>query len=285
MQFLRRPRDREKLKRYGPLVVLGCFVLVLVAFQIQVPRVVQNSLSSLASGMLGVGNHTVATVDVAVRSLSSEEDLVREIVMLRDALSKEKRKSFRTDLLERENESLRALLGRGSMSSTTLHAATVLARPAQTPYDTMLVDQGLVDGIITGSLVLVQDGIVLGYVADARSRSSLVRLFSSPGEEHAVLLTASTTVVATVEGIGNGSFKMRVPRDVGVAVGDPISLQVLAPYLLATASYTETDEVDAFTTAYFTAPVAQSELRSVLIDTDTVWHTVQEFIDDTGGAQ
>lgn len=281
MQFLRRPRNRDRLMRYAPFSVLALMVLGLFAFQAGVPQVLESALSTLAAGMHRASNSTVATVDIAVRSLASEEDLVREIASLREELSEEKRKQYRVKLLEQENESLRLLLGRGVASTTQLHTAAVLARPAQTPYDTLLVDQGTEDGIQDGSLVLIQDGIAIGYVADTRVHTSLVRLFSSPGQVHAVVLTSSSTLVATAEGLGNGSFKMEVPRDIAVAVGDTISLQTLAPYLLGTVLYTETDEVDAFTTAYFTVPVALNELRAVLIDVSAKWYyeTDSERID------
>ena len=98
----------------------------------------------------------------------------------------------------------------------------VLARPPQTPYDTLITTVADVAGNPDGKYVYNADGIPVGRVRRRHRSVYQVVLFSSPKSEE---IYAIDDMVVTGVGSGNGSFVVRVPISRPVSIGAPIRHQ------------------------------------------------------------
>jgi cell shape-determining protein MreC len=95
----------------------------------------------------------------------------------------------------------------------------VIARPPQSPYDTLVLNIGSEDGVRLDAGVWWPAGVYLGKVIDVRFRSAVVQLLSAPGVIHPASISA--TPVTTL-GQGGGEFYAEVPQDRAVSVGTVI---------------------------------------------------------------
>ncbi len=165
--------------------------------------------------------------------------------------------------LESENSTLKELLGR-KPENYDKELAVILSYPPRTPYDSLIIDMGENHGLIPGDLVYAEMNYLVGHVEKVGPSTSVVKLFSSPGEKIEVLLGSSTTPVIA-EGRGSGNFYIKVPRDVVVEEGDPIIVPSLHSLVLGAAEKVDAGEGEAYAYVYFKLPVNFNSLRYVEI--------------------
>ena len=195
----------------------------------------------------------------AVQSLTSQGELerLRTELALAEALLADR------DVLLRENIDLKSRLGRTPEVGTTLLAA-VLLRPPATPYDTLVLDVGLDEGVSAGDLVFSAGSVVIGRVTEVYRSSSRATLYSAPGEAHDALVFAEGgSVPIIMEGQGGGSFKGQLPQGVEVSVGDPVLFPDINPILAARVAATEVASNESFQTIYLQLPANPFSLRFV----------------------
>ena len=163
------------------------------------------------------------------------------------------------DALYQENLELKARLGRDARVVRIL--GTVLLRPPATPYDTLVIDAGSVEGVDVGDLVSSGGTIVIGTVSEVYARAARVVLYSAPGQKYDALLRGS--IPLAVEGQGGGSLQARLPAGTAVSVGDAALLPGIAGGLSARVSRIEQGDGESFVTIYFSLPVDMLGLRFV----------------------
>lgn len=169
------------------------------------------------------------------------------------------------DALYKENVELKKLLGRSAEAPSVL--ASVLMRPPQTPYDTLVIDLGEQDGIALNAGVSAGGTSLVGRVTDLYAHTARVTLFSASGETYdAVLLTKSGSMPVSVEGQGGGSLRGQVPSGSDVKVGDPVVLPGIAGSLAATVERIDRGG-ESYLTLYMRLPVDPFALRFVLVRT------------------
>lgn len=208
---------------------------------------------------------------VAYDSVTTKESLVRENRSLHEELSRLKRETFQTSILEAENKKLKALLGRSDTSANEVILASVLRGPAASPYDTLVIDAGTEEGVVGGELVRVSGGVAIGFVREVYMHNSLVLLFSAYGEELPVILGSATTTHVTAFGQGSGMFEISVPSSFVVEVGDPIRIPSLKGELVAAVEAIEVDSSGSFAKVYFRTPVNLGTVRFVEVARNAVW--------------
>ncbi len=191
------------------------------------------------------------------------DELEREIEELRlKLLSK--------NLLLQENKELKATLGR--VSSREVVLAAVLAKPNNSPYDTLIIDVGKDKGIEKGDKVLVAGEIVIGTIGEVYAHSSKVELYSSPGLTHNVTVREGT-IPATAYGKGAGNFEITLPRDVPIALDDVVTIPDTDIIVLGSILHVEKDPNSPFQTIFVKSPVNFSELRWVEVVTSSPENT------------
>lgn len=161
--------------------------------------------------------------------------------------------------LKNENEQLKEIVGRKSEHDDRL-LSVVLSRPPRVPYDSLIIDIGEKHDIHAGDLVYAEMDYIIGHVEVVYSNSSVVKLFSSPGEKVDVLV-GSSTIPVVAEGRGSGNFYIKVP----IVEGDQIITPGLRPIVLGTAEHVDTSEGEAFSHIYFKLPVKLNALHYVQI--------------------
>jgi cell shape-determining protein MreC len=169
--------------------------------------------------------------------------------------------------LKNENDQLKEIVGRKTEHDDRL-LSVVLSRPPRVPYDSLIIDIGEDHEIHPGDLVYAEMDYVIGHIEVVNSKSSVVKLFSAPGEKIDVLV-GSSTIPVVAEGRGAGNFYIKVPKNIPIMEGDQILVPGIRPIVLGTAEHLDTSEGEAFSHIYFKLPVKLNALHYVQIKKST----------------
>lgn len=169
-------------------------------------------------------------------------------------------------IIRKENEELKEILSRRAPDRLVL-LARVRAMPGRSPYGTLLLDKGSADGVRVGDTATAYSDIALGVIDRVYTDSSVVKLFSSPGEEMDAFL-GEGNVPIRAEGMGGGNFKARVPKGIVVKEGDLVVSSALEVPLLGTVGVVDVAPSDSFQSILFQVPINIYELKwvEVLLD-------------------
>lgn len=165
------------------------------------------------------------------------------------------------ETLKKENETLKSLLGRQDTKLKTV-LASILAKPPQLPYDSLLIDIGENQQIKVGDQVVANTNIYIGEVSEVLSHSAKVSLYSTPGRKLSVVLGASA-VTAEAVGIGGGNFNILLPREVEVKEGDVIVIPAITSNVFGIVEKVDFQDKDSAQKVLFKSPVNISELSFV----------------------
>lgn len=154
------------------------------------------------------------------------------------------------ELLKRENERLKAALGRGDLERTKT-LAFVLARPPQLPYDTLMLDIGSDNGV-TEHTIVGSGAAAIGVIDQVSASHARVALFSSPGMQTSGLLRGEIPVLLI--GRGGGGFTVHVVRGSGISPGDQVSLAGAPGAVAAIVASVQSTTGEAFDTLNLTLP-------------------------------
>lgn len=193
-------------------------------------------------------------------SLLLENDSLRSEIASRDA------GALLLDGLKRENEELKGLLGRARTGRDVV--GLILSRPPLSAYDTMIIDVGASEGIMTGDKVYAQGSILIGDVSEVFGSTARVSLFSTPGRVVSVLF-GSSNVQAQATGKGGGNFEAHLPAGVSVSNGDAITFPHLRSHIFGVIESVALDSTGSLQTILFKAPVNMHELRFVEVETES----------------
>ncbi|MGI9117939.1 MAG: rod shape-determining protein MreC [Minisyncoccia bacterium] len=123
-------------------------------------------------------------------------------------------------VLKDENVKLKSQMSRSEANQRIL--ATILVKPNRTPYDTIIVDAGSIEGVVSGSKVYANGNTLIGTVADVSTHTAHIILFSTPGQQTDGVVVG-TDITVTLTGRGGGAFEIDVPREVVLPVGNVVT--------------------------------------------------------------
>ncbi|MFA6353751.1 MAG: rod shape-determining protein MreC [Candidatus Paceibacterota bacterium] len=168
------------------------------------------------------------------------------------------------DSVVAENVSLKEILNRkGEKASMIL--ATILSKPNQSIYDTLIIDAGAQQGIKEGDIVFALGNVPIGRVSLVYDNSSKVTLFSSTGEKTQVIISSKDVFLELI-GRGGGNFEMILPRDFTLQKGDQVSMSGIYPYVLAEVVTTISDLRDPVKKILLTSLVNIQGLKFVEVE-------------------
>lgn len=193
--------------------------------------------------------------------LRDRSELLDEIKTLESKLLEASGLSLTTLRLEDENTRLRNLLG---MDSEPRIGARVIAHPNTLPYDLIQVDQGSRAGVNLNTLVYAGKDKLIGIVSFVALDYSLITLFTSPGAEMTGFISGPD-VTATVEGVGGGVARVRVPQGVPITVGDLVYVPSVQPGVFGQIDYIENRPSQPEQFGYITSQVSINSLHEVAI--------------------
>ena len=166
------------------------------------------------------------------------------------------------DALYQENLALKAMLGRDASPARVL--AGVIERPPATPYDTLVIDAGSVEGVAAGDWVAAGGGAIVGSVREVAAHTAQVELLSSPGAQYQGLLAAGgASVPVELTGQGGGSLVAELPAGVEVGVGELVSIEGVIEGVEGVVSGVSHKTGDSFVTIYLQLPANPQTLRYV----------------------
>lgn len=251
--------DKLKLRRknlaLALLVVVSAFSLLYGPVRVAVSQtiyIVAPVVWKLGSAAGDTWNNFFAGFRIK-RSLLYENNLLKEEV------SRMQANVLDRNILEEKVVKLKEALGRVSEDNRVV--AEVLAGPGWSPYDILVIDAGKENGIMVGDRVVYSGAGVIGEIAELYDTSAKVKLYSSPGEKHAVVVGAQA-VRATAEGRGMGNFEARVPQGSVIVVGDKVLIST-GNLILGVVGSVNEDKVLPFVRVLFRTTFNIGEVRTV----------------------
>lgn len=196
----------------------GSLALAFAIFTLLVRLLMPNLFLHAFAPAFGVANDIAATSHAFMSSFSDTAALAarnEQLVNENAALTNENQ-----TLIQKET-SLSALLGSSGPQKTAISGilAGVVARPPESPYDTLILAAGTNAGVSLGMEAFGEGGVPLGVVSSVTKDFSRVTLFSSP---RTVLYgwVGSANVPLSIFGVGGGAMNASLSRAANVVVGD-----------------------------------------------------------------
>lgn len=208
------------------------------------------------SGVLGFFAH-------AGKLVFSKFSLVKENERLLEEITSRDASILMLDSLKDENEHLKTVLGRTAKGNDVL--GVILSRPPVSPYDTLVIDIGRVDGVQIGNKVYTDGDTLIGDISEVHENQSKVNLFSNPGRQMSVLVGKSN-ISAQAIGRGLGNFVIHIPVEVGIQEGDMIILSQIRPHTFGVVEKIIVDSSDSLQTILFKSPTNINSIRFVEVD-------------------
>lgn len=260
MNYLLKNNKRERgIQKH----IVGAFaILALVAIFYLVGRgVIGNGLWVIAQPLIYVEKYASGVVSGLAASVENKSNLENQNAALRQELQSAQASLQTLDFYKTENEKLKEMLGRTSGGKRVV--AAILAKPNRSLYDTLVLDAGINQGATVGDRVFSGD-FVIGTVREVNSGTSKVTLFSAPGETANVLI-GNTNISVEAEGLGNGNFSVKLPKEIPVAQGDLIRMPGLNPKFFGTVTNVEQTAASSFQFILFSLPVNVNSISWVEI--------------------
>ena len=210
--------------------------------------------------------------------LRSRDDLVSELESLRSEMVTENGTKLSIDRLLEENMQLRALANVSSSSDRLV--ARVIARPDSLAYDLMQIDRGSDHGVVVGVPVYSGLDSVVGVVVEVSNKYSFVELFTTPGF-HSTAYVIGPNVFSTLEGMGGGVARVKLPQGVPLSVGQLVLLPGVSNGVYGEIVSVENHPTQPEQYGYVTPPVAMNNLYYVSIDTEAVEPKTEYEIENT----
>ena len=252
----------RKSKRKRFLYVAFSIILFVVLFYFR--NGIFYGLSYVSSNIfrpvLILGNNVKDKLGSLGAYFLSKNSLLEENEDLRLALEESRVLMLNYNSVLSENNSLKETLSRKN-DKTNMILASILEKPNQSPYDTLLVDIGEEEGLETGDMVFAGGFMPIGRVAEISTNSSKIILFSTSGEKTQVVV--GDNVFMEIIGRGGGNFEMILPRDFILQKGDQVTLPGITPYVVGVVETIISDPRDSFQKALLTSPVNVQELKFV----------------------
>lgn len=201
------------------------------------------------------------TKDFLSINLSSKKDLYKQNILLKEEIEKKETDLLFVKTLEEENLKLKEILGRTPIEKKVV-LSLILAKPNQTPYDTLIIDRGSKDGISPENKVFVGGDVLIGEIESVDLNTSRVLMYSSPGNILQVVY-GNTGIYFNAKGLGGGSFEVEVTRDIDVNIGDMFFYPGLENTLIGTVKKVDFDPRDSFKKVILKSPVNIQEERWV----------------------
>ena len=123
--------------------------------------------------------------------------------------------------LQQKSASVSALLGMAAPSTASGILAGVVARPPESPYDTLVLAAGTKAGVLLGMEAFGEGGVPLGVVSSVLDDFSRITLFSAPGMTTSGWVGHANAPL-TILGAGAGAMSASIAREAGIAVGDTV---------------------------------------------------------------
>jgi cell shape-determining protein MreC len=253
----------NRKKNLVPRIVVGVVIVLVILIHIIFPNFFITIFSKVGIPVLQGEGGMFGFFGGIGDGFSSNQNLARENRVLQEKIDAFKVDHDATALLALENAELKKLLGRATTTRSTV-LSTVLARPPQTAYDSVILDIGEEMGLAVGDQILAYADVPIGRISEVHDGFSKAILFSSPGQS--VNVVVGTSTYATAEAMGGGSFRIKIPQETAAAEGDPVAIPSIKAEIFGSVVKIDSKEGDAFKYLFFQSPVNISAIRWVQVE-------------------
>jgi len=247
-------RDSNK-SPFLSIIVVIFFIIIFSLFW------TKNMLFSVGTPLWTIKNNINSFLLNNIGILNSKKNLLKENGLLKEQIRLDEKNRILFDLLKKENDNLKNILNVKGTNQNLLLSA-VLVKPFLSPYDTLIIDVGLSNGVNVGDQVLFDGNIFIGYISEVYKNTSKVILYSSPGEKVGVLI-GSNNIGKEAIGLGGGNFKVEIPKEIGVKEGDFVIIPSISTNFFGIVEKIEIKSSDSFQNVLFKNPVNIAELKWV----------------------
>ncbi len=214
---------------FGSVVGIAAVFFLLRTF---LPGVLVFAATPLWTG----GTKLEAGVGMVFSGFGNSVKLTQENAALSQQLSELQNENV---VLTARAQDLTKLLGGQSGSDSNILGG-VLARPPQSPYDTMVVSVGSKDGVVVGAIVYATGGIPIGTIRSVAPHTATIELLSTAGRTTDAWIGADRTAIS-LYGLGGGTFGATLPKSVPISVGDIVYVPGPGAIPVATVARVNTD--------------------------------------------
>ncbi len=169
-------------------------------------------------------------------------------------------------VLKNENVLLKESFNRVS-SDKNLILSSILTKPNYSPYDTIIIDIGLDSGVVIGNQVYSSALVPIGEVSAVYSNTSLVTLYTNPGEVTEAMIEGTNTSVELV-GRGGGNFEMTIPLDLPFTKGTLVYLPNINSEIVAVIEDVISSPNDPVKKVLLSSPINVQSLKWVFVKRD-----------------
>ena len=252
------PKNNKYSSQSKKIIFLtGVFLLSALFFSL-----FDNFIIKLISPIWKAENYFSRSIGRIGESIKTRRFLARENLDLREKVASLEIEIRALRLLVESDQKLFEMLGRTKEGGGIM--TSVLTHPPQSPYDLVVIDAGENNGIISGDLAYLPEGPILGRVIDVNSSFSKIKFFTSAGEKTDAVLERNNLPVV-LEGMGAGNFRIEVPRDVEVNLGDRIISSDIRGSLMAVVGDVLVEPTASFKEVIAISPVNIFTLRYIKI--------------------
>lgn len=211
------------------------FSTAVIIFGMFLPKLMSSTMTVVMAPVHGMNQWLEKSSSLVPSFFRDRRDLLATIQSLEHELSLSERSTLTQTRLSQENDRLRKLLGAAEEDRVL---AAIIARPNELPYDLLQIDRGSDHGIEIGAPVFIGKETVIGLIVHVTPKYSFAELITTP-EFTATAFIAGANVVVTMEGMGGGVARVRVPQGVPLSVGDLVYLPSVEPGVFGSISHLE----------------------------------------------
>ena len=244
--------------------IVGGVILLASFLNIWKPHLLTPVLLAGGKPVLEARGGFLGSINSVWQYFHTQGALVAENNTLHDKLALSNAIITERDYYKSENAILQKLVAR-IQNDKKFTIAKIISKPGFSPYDTLLIDAGVSEGVATGDLVLIDSDSSIGHVSDSFAHTAIVTLFSSPERETAVLVGSKATQALAI-GKGGGNFEIKLPKNTEVKVGDIVSMASTSAKIFGTIGVIDTSPTDSFERALFKNDVDVNSLRYIMIE-------------------
>jgi cell shape-determining protein MreC len=256
--------DRKRdLKRKRLTILIAVFILIFLLSILGVFKGIGNFLHQIGSPLWRAKVSTLNAVDNGAYVVRTKKSVFKENENLQTKNIELESKMLDYTLLQKENENLKALLGRLPEKSDFV-LANIISKPNKSLYDTLVLDIGINNGVGVGQVVFADIQFPIGYITAVYDRTSVATLFSNSKEITNAQIEGSNTSVDLV-GRGGGNFEINVPHELSVPNGSFVIAPHLGSRIVAIVADIVSDPHDPMNKIILKSPVNIQDLKWVQI--------------------
>ena len=199
----------------GGRIVSYAIVFVVVLFILLFRIFLPSTFFSVSAPLWSLGSRMEMSIGNLFSGFSGAQNVAAQNVVLSAQIQTLQNQNA---VLTARAQDLTKLLG-GQADAESNILAGVLARPPESPYDTLVVDQGSQDGVVVTAPVFATGGIPVGTIESVTGDTSIVQLLSTPNVTTSGWV-GDNRIPVTLIGKGAGAFTATLPKTSPVSVGD-----------------------------------------------------------------